>query len=275
VTQSAPLRRQLTAELKRLREQAKLTQAAVAQQLEWSPSKVIRIEKGSVKIQVTDLKALLNLYAVTEPDVVDELTQMARGSKRLPLNEYRDVVREPTLTYYQLEIGASIIRHVALDFVPGLLQTDEYVEAIFAVSDVEPERAARLMELRRERRELLDRREPPEMFFILDESLLRRAVGGSRALTRQIEHLADLARHPRISIQVLPFASGAHSAMNGSFIHLEFADRNVPETIYVEHALGDAVFQDDQAVTDSYRRQFQDLEKIATRSGEFGAFLAP
>lgn len=274
MTQSASLRRQLTAELKKLREQAKLTQAAVATRLDWSSSKVIRIEKGTVRIQLTDLKALLDLYAVTDKHTIDELTEMARESKRLPLTEYRDLVRDETLAYYQLEIGASIIRHVALNFVPGLLQSDDYLKAIFAVADVEPARAARLMELRRERRELLDRPNPPEMFFILDESLLRRAVGGLPALEEQLEHLVELSRRPHISIQVLPFAIGAHSSMEGSFIHLKFPDGSSPETIYVEHALGDAVFQNAPSVTDSYRRQFQALEEVATAPTDFEKFLA-
>lgn len=269
MTQSGPLRRQLTTELRRLREQARLTQQRVAARLDWSPSKVIRIEKGDVRIQQTDLRALLDLYDVTDPRRVEELTAMARESKRLLFTEYRDVVQEETLRYYQLEAGAAIIRHFALTYIPGLLQTDEYARATFAASDVDPEVAERLVALRQQRRALLHRERPPQMFVVLDENLLRRTVGGRAALDRQIEHLATLAERPNISVQVLPFSAGAHASMAGSFIHLEFPDADAPETIYVEHALGDAAFQHDQTVTVRYRRRFQELERIATASGDF------
>ena len=274
MTQSGPLRRQLTAELRRLREQAALTQQSVAARLDWSPSKVIRIEKGDVRIQQTDLRALLDLYDVTDPDRVEELTAMARESKRLLFTEYRDVVGDETLRYYQLEAGALRIRHFALSFVPGLLQTDEYARAIFAASDVEPGVAERLIEVRQKRRALLERADPPELFVILDENLLHRAVGGADALQRQIEHLTAVAERPNVSIQVLPFEQGAHVSMAGSFIHLQFPDSITAETIYVEHALGAAIFQDDPATTDTYRRRFQELEKMATRSGDLRSALA-
>lgn len=273
VTQSGPLRRQLITELKRLRTQADLTQQRVAAHLDWSPSKVIRIEKGEVRVQQTDLQALLRLYAVTDQQTIDELTAMARESKKLPFTEYRDVVSAETLQYFQLEVGASIIRQVALNVVPGLLQTDDYARAIFAAFHVDDARADKLLGSRRQRRELLERPEPPEIFVIIDEAALRRSVGGQQVMADQIEHLVAVTAQPHVSIQVLPFTIGAHAALPGSFSHLEFLDGDNPETIYVENGLGDALFQDEAATTEAYRKRFQELEKLATPSADFEKFV--
>lgn len=274
MTHSGPLRRQLITELKRLRIQASLTQQRVAESLDWSPSKVIRIEQGSVRVQQTDLQALLQLYKVTDPVVIDELTAMARESKKLPFTEYRDAVSMETLHYFGLEAGASIIRQVALNVVPGLLQTDEYARAIFTAFQVNDARADKLLDSRRQRQELLKRPEPPEIFMIVDEAALRRSVGGQVVMADQIEHLVAVAARPNVSIQVLPFAIGAHAALPGSFSYLEFLDGDNPDTVYVENALGDALFSYDSDTTEAYRWRFQELAKVATPSAEFEKFVA-
>jgi len=122
VAESAALRRRLTIELRRRRAEAKLTQRQVAQSLDWSPSKVIRIEQGTVRIGVTDLQALLRLYGVSDPEMIAELTAMARESKKLPFAEYREIFAAEALRYFQYEANASIIRQVTPLLVPGLLQ---------------------------------------------------------------------------------------------------------------------------------------------------------
>lgn len=269
MTESAALRRRLTAELRRLRAHAKLTQRQVAESLDWSPSKVIRIEQGTVRIGVTDLQALLNLYQVTDTTVVADLTSMARDSKKLPFAEYRDVVTAETLRYFQYEANASIIRQVHPLVVPGLLQVEEYSRAVLEAYSKPSKDADKIVESRKERQELLERTEPPEAFFILDESVLRREVGGPKVMSRQIEHLVEMAQRPAVTIQVIPFAAGAHSALAGPFVHLEFPADNDPDVIFVENALGDTLFRDDEEITAQYREQFWALEDAATRPESF------
>jgi hypothetical protein len=237
--------------------------------LDWSPSKVIRIEQGSVRIGVTDLHALLRLYDISDPGVVDELTGMARESKKLPYTEYRDIMSAETIKYFQYEANASIIRQVALNLVAGLLQTEEYTRALLSAYGTSPERADRVVESRRERRELFEKEKPPQSFFIFDESVLRRAVGGPRVMARQIEHLVAMSRRPDVSIQVLPFSVGAHAGLAGPFIHLEFPAPDDPDVIFIENTLGDTLFRDDAEITSSYREQFWKLEDLATRPEEF------
>ena len=104
-----------------------------------------------------------------------------------------------------------------------------------------------------ERQELFERPEPPEAFFILDEGALRREVGGPKVMARQIDHLIEMAQRPRVSIQIVRFSAGAHSAMAGPFVHLEFPADNDPDVIFVENTLGDTLFRDDEEITASYR----------------------
>jgi len=269
VAESAALRRRLTAELRRLRAQANLTQRQVADSLDWSPSKVIRIEQGSVRIQVTDLQALLVLYGVSDPDTVSELTAMARESKKLPFTEYRDILSTEAVTYFQYEANASIIRQVALNGVPGLLQTEEYTRALLKAYRIEGDHADRLVESRKERRELFERATPPQTFFVLDESVLRRVVGGHKTMSRQLEHLVAMSQRLEVSIQVLQFSIGAHPALAGPFILLEFPAANDPDVIFVENALGDTLYRDDPEITARYREQFWALEDVATPRDDF------
>jgi transcriptional regulator with XRE-family HTH domain len=269
VAESAALRRRLTAELRRLRTQANLTQRQVAQRLDWSPSKVIRIEQGTVRIQVTDLQALLNLYDVTDPAAASELTTMARESKKLPFAEYREVVTAETVRYFQYEANASIIRQVHPLLVPGLMQTEEYSRAVLDAYSMPAEKSDKIIESRKERRELFDQAEPPQAFFILDEAVLRRQVGGPKVMSRQIDHLVSISQRPGVSIQVIEFLAGAHSAMAGPFVHLEFPVANDPDVIFIENTLGDTLFLHDLDITARYREQFWALEDLATPPESF------
>jgi len=116
---------------------------------------------------------------------------------------------------------------------------------------------------------LFERPKPLEAFFILDEAVLRREVGGPKVMAHQIDHLIELAQRPGVSIQVVRFAAGAHSAMAGPFVHLEFPADNDADVIFVENALGDTLFRDDEDVTADYREQFWTLEDLATAPESF------
>lgn len=269
MAESAALRRRLTVELRRLRSEAKLTQRQVASTLDWSPSKVIRIEQGTVRVGVTDLQALLHLYGVSDADTIAELTTMARESKKLPFAEYREIMSAEAVRYFQYEANAAIIRQVHPLLVPGLLQIEEYSRAVLEAFRTPTERIDKIIDSRKERQELLDRVDAPEAFFILDEAVLRRAVGGTTTMSRQIDHLVEMSRRPGISIQVVPFSVGAHSAMQGPFVHLEFPAENDPDVIFIENTLGDTILRDDEDITADYREQFWVLEDLAEPAEQF------
>jgi transcriptional regulator with XRE-family HTH domain len=269
VTDPAALRRRLIVELKRLRTQAKLTQRQVAEDLEWSPSKIIRIEQGVVGISITDLRAVLGHYGVTDEQTVEELAAMARGSKKQPFADYRDTFPADTIRYFGYEASAAVIRQVELNVVPGLLQTEEYTRALLAARRMDSTRIDKLVESRRERQELLERAEPPDAFFIVDEGALRRTIGGPSIMRRQLARLVQAAAQPHVSIQVLPFSIGAHPALAGSFVCLEFSAEDDPDLLYFENPLGDALFRDDAQLTATYRERFWELEDMATARESF------
>ncbi len=268
------MRRQLVAELRRLRGDRDLTQRYIADELDWSPSKIIRIEKGSVAIGVTDLQALLRLYGVEDRETIRRLVEWARGSKRLPFNEYRDKLPPEALRFFGYESSASIIRQFEPLFVPGLLQTEEFGRRLLEGLGHPPERVETIWSARAERQELLGRDELPEMFFILDEAVVRRVVGNAKVTQRQHDRLRELNAHPRISIQIMPFDAGAYPGMLGPFTYLEFSGTEDPDVIFVEGPLGDAVIRDEENVTAGYIDQFFALEKKALPAADLDKTLS-
>jgi transcriptional regulator with XRE-family HTH domain len=269
VLDPAALRRRLRVELRRARTNAKLTQKEVADALDWSPSKLIRIESGQVAISVTDLRALLQHYGVKDKRLIDQLVDMARNSKRQPFSQYRDLFTAEALTLFGYEASASIIRHFEPFFVPGLAQTEDYMRAVF--TDVQARSEAeieRLVAARLERQEVLDREEPPQAFFILGEAAVRQEVGGKAVMRRQLQHLESLNERSNITIQVLPFTTGAHLGMAGPFELLEFDDPSLDDLLYLESRT-EYVTRDDVETTGKFLDTFWDFESRSTTKLEF------
>jgi transcriptional regulator with XRE-family HTH domain len=259
------MRRKLRSELKRLRTERGFTQRQVADEFGWSQSKLIRIENGSVAIGVVDLRALLQHYSVTDGAVVAELEAMARGSKRQPFANYRNDFSAETLRYWGYELSATIIRQVGTLLVPGLLQTEEYARALLEGWGFDADRINKIWDARSERQELLDRTDAWKAFFILDEAVVRRSVGGKKVMRLQLERLVELNSRGQVTIQIIPFDAGSYSAMRGPFTYLEFAEPDDPDVLYIENPLGDSVFRDDPDVTGQYLEDFLGLENFASQ----------
>lgn len=268
------MRRKLRVELKRLRTKQGLTQRQVAEHLDWSQSKIIRIENGSVAVGVTDLQALLRHYGVDDQATIDSMVEMAKGSKRLPFSDYKDVLAAETLRFFAYESSASIIRQVTPSIIPGLLQTEEYARGLLGSWGIDGAEINQIWAARLERQELLERPEPPEMFFILDEAVITRPVGGEAVMRHQRARLLELAKHPRITIQVVRFAYGAHAGMQGPFVYLEFPGADDPDVLYLEGASGDYVYRDEEDITGRYLERFFALEKIASPPGDLEKVLS-
>jgi len=240
----ATTRRQLRQDLRRLRESARLQQAEVANSLDWSQSKLIRIENGSVGVSVTDVKALATLYHAS-PDVVEDLARRARMAKERPWwSGYRHVLNQQMPDFIGYEADATRILAFQPTMVPALLQTQGYVEALLpAVSVVErtPEEYQELVDVRMRRQaEILGRPTPPELLMVIDEAALRRVVGGTAVMRGQLDHIADLARNAAtVSLGVLAFSAGPHVGMQGSFQILEFAADPEGSVLFFESALGE------------------------------------
>jgi len=265
---SAALRRRLRTELRRAREDAQKTQRDVADALFWSPSKVIRIESGQTGVSVTDLKALLDLYGVDDAAKQNELVEMARQSRKQPWSQYRDIIAPEVATYYGYEASASIVRQFEPLLVPGLLQTREYTHALLHGVFHEDERTiGRRVEARLERQELLKREGDRELFFIVDEAVVRHVVGGPLVMAEQLEHIAELGERPDITFRVIPFSVGGYVGLTGPFTLLEFPLPDDADVVCLE-GRETAVFHDDDEKTSQYLNIFFDLETKALSEEE-------
>lgn len=254
----ATTRRRLRTELRRLREAAGLHQTEVVKQLDWSISKLIRIENGSVGISVTDVRALAALYRA-EPALVEELVRLARITReRQWWSSYRHVLAPSYREYIAYEADASAIYVAHPTLVPGLLQTEDYIRAVLESTRLEPAAPERIEAeftvRRRRQQEILYSGHPPRYHVILDESALRRHIGGAKVMQAQLEHLISLA-DDLVTIAVWPMSAGGHVAMQGAFTIMEFANEGEPGVLFLESALGNPIERDQDQV-DKYRKAF-------------------
>lgn len=276
MTNATTSRRQLHTELQRLRLNAGFTQSEVARAHEWSPSKVHRIEKGHVSVGRPDLLALLAHYGVRDQTFIDNLLELARLSRNqpMPFRDYRDLFSPEIIRFWGYEASASWIGELELLVMPGLLQTPAYTRALIRDGHgVAEDRLERFVQSRRERQRILDRARPPELTFLLDETVLQRAIGGVDVMQAQLRHLLRMAQRPGIRVRVLPLRLGAHAGLRGPFVLLRFAADNDPDIVYIENRRGDSIFENDAAVTDNHRQIFGDLEKRASTAGEVGFYV--
>jgi len=238
-------RRRLRSALREIRKGLGLTQRAVASALDWSPSKLLRIENGAVNISKSDLIALLGHYGISDQDRIAELIDMAQTAKTQSWASYRDIWSPEFMTYLGYEGSASVMRQYQPLLVPGLLQTEEYARTIIGTLSTRQDETVdgleRRVQARMERQELLGRDDAPAMHFILDEAVVARRVGSAATMIRQLEHLITASKNEKVVIQVVPFQAGAHPGMRGPFILLEFADPDLDDLLYLEHARGDVV----------------------------------
>jgi len=238
------LRMMLGAQLRRFREAAGVTSEAAGYEIRASPSKISRLEKGKVKLKTRDAADLLTLYGVTDETVHAEFLALAgRSGEPDWWARYRDVVPGWFETYIGLEAAASAIRSFEVQFVPGLFQTEDYARAV-TIPPRPPRRPAladdteRRVALRLKRQDLLSRPDPPWIWSVMDEAVLRRPAGGPTVMRAQLRHLLELAALERVTIQVIPFSSGIHAAESGSFTILRFAEQELPDVVYTEQLTG-------------------------------------
>jgi transcriptional regulator with XRE-family HTH domain len=259
-------RRRLRSELRRVRETAGLTQDHVATAMDWSLSKVIRIENGAVGISTNDLKALLDLYGVTESTRIDDLVglaQSARQRARAWWSGYRSVISQQYLTYIGYEAEAMAIRQFHAGVVPTLLQTEAYMRAVMRDAPLTPiasDLVETLVKVRLSRQQhVLEQPSPPEITTVLDEAVLRRVIGRPHEMRDQLRHLLQLAKQPGFDIQVVPFNAGANPGINGPFTILEFPDAQEPEVVSIDGGPNAVLLHEDEADVTQYREVFARL----------------
>ena len=272
-------RRRLRNELRRAREAADKSQREVATAMDWSISKVIRIETSAVNISTNDLRALLNFYDV-DPDRIETLVGVAKAAREAPKwSLYRDVASPEYISFLGYESSAAIIRNFEPLLVPGLLQTEEYAREVLNVieepikrGDNTPEtKIDALVDLRMQRQELLSRDQPPELHFIMDEAVIRRMVGGPDLMRGQLRRLRELADAPNVTMRIVPFTYGIYERLRVPYVLFEFAEAEDEDVLYVENPLGELIIRENspeerERVTPvNYLGFFWNIEQIAPR----------
>ena len=242
------------AKLRRLRTDLGLSREEAAEAIRASEWKIHRLENGQVGFKERDVIDLLRLYEVTDPDDVAAFLLLIREANTPGWwQHYGDVLPQWFRTYVDLESAAALIRTYEGQFIPGLLQTDDYMRAVVqgAHLNESSEELGRRVRLRMARQTLLTREHPPRLWAVVDEAALRRPVGGPEVMRGQLERLIDASKLPNVTLQVLPFAVGAHSGMPGAFSILRFADPELPDVVYLEH-LTNAVYLDKRDEVERY-----------------------
>ena len=230
------LRMLLGAQLRRLREAAGISAEKAGYEIRASRSKISRMETGRVGFKLRDIEDLLTLYGVTDGEQRARVVALA-GRSREPewWTQYNDILPDWFETYLGLESAAASIRSFETQFVPGLFQTEDYARAVTRLGHgaAPPQQVERRVELRVKRQELLARPNPPRIWAVMDEAVLRRPVGSATVMRAQLGRLAGAARLPGVTLQVVPFARGGHAAASGSFSILRFGERDLPDVVPV------------------------------------------
>ncbi|WP_232344227.1 MULTISPECIES: helix-turn-helix domain-containing protein [Actinoplanes] len=266
--------------LREARERADLTQLQVADEMEWSLSKVIRIENGDVSISPNDLRPLLGLLGIRDRPLVTTMiadTRIARTRQReawYHSPDFRENLTEATRKLVEYENEATAIRSYSIYYVPGHLQTPRYATALMTrfEDELSARQTSRRIQARKLRRDALLSRAASgqvEILVMVDESVLRRTIGGPEVFAEQLGELAGLATNGAIRMRMVPFRLDAAVTNNASFDLLAFHEG---EVLYRETGLGDEMIEDREA-TAKHRARFDKVWHDAADEDDTIAFI--
>lgn len=226
--------------LRRLREQKNISMREAGYHIRATESKISRLETGKVSFKERDVEDLLTFYGVTENKEREQVLDLVREANTLGWwHSFGEVLPSWFEAYVGLESAASVVRSYEVQFIPGLLQSPEYVDAVVSANRTQSAaEVKRRIELRRRRQAALERPDAPILWVVLDEASLRRPIGGNEVMKSQIRYLIEQAERPNVTIQLLPYAVGAHAAEGGAFTLLRFAEADLPDVVYLEHLTG-------------------------------------
>ncbi|WP_225831423.1 helix-turn-helix transcriptional regulator [Streptomyces sp. NK08204] len=229
-----------------LRERAGLKREEAARVLRVAPATVRRMEMAEVALKIPYLQLLLKAYGIPE-DEAELFVQIAEEANKPGWwQRFHDILPGWFSMYVSLEGAASLIRSYEPHFVPGLLQTEDYARGVLmsgAIGQTSPDEIERHVALRMQRQELLTRSDAPRFWVVMDETALRRPVGGPEVMRAQIDKLLEAVKLPHVTLQVAPFTNGPHPGTYGPFVLFRFAMPELPDMVYSEYLTG-AVYLD-------------------------------
>jgi transcriptional regulator with XRE-family HTH domain len=265
-------RRQLGQELRKLRESSGATIDQVAERLACSSSKISRIETGQSGVSQREVRDILTAYGV-DGDQAEELVEIAREAKQRGWWQLFGQVL--TSAYVGLEAAADAVWSYEVLVVPGLLQTEDYARAMIQAArpDMTDEEVDQRVRVRLNRQSLLTQEDPLQLALVLDEAVLQRPVGGARVMREQLERLSAAFELPNVSLQVLPFAAGAHGGMDGTFTMLRYEDPSNHDLVFSANAAGGLFLEKDEEL-ERYADIFTRLQASALAPRESQEMIA-
>lgn len=267
--------RRLAAELRRLRGAADISRDGASERTGINHATLYRIETAKARPQMRTLAALLSLYGV-DAEQREHLTTLCRDAAQQGwLRPYHSDLPEEYTAYISFEAESAGVRNYESLFIPGLLQTEEYVRAVVrgvmpSATDTE---VADRVQGRMDRQGLLAKDAPLRLWAILDEAALHRVVGNAEVMQAQLRHLAEAVKAPNITFQVVPFHAGAHPGMAGSFVLIDFSDPMDTDLVYIESMAGDLFLESDADVR-LYTSIFDNLRAVALSPDASAALIA-
>lgn len=254
-------RRRLSAELKRLRQTAGIEVETAAEALGCSTDKIHWIERaGWTKPRWRDVRDLLDAYGVTDEAIRHELITIAKeGGQKDWWTPYSRMLSKKYTAYIGLEAEATEVLTFQPLVIPGLLQTDDYARELIrtGAADLSADEIDKRVTVRAERRKILEGEDSTQLWAIIYEAALRCPVGGPKVVRSQLERVIELAKTPRVTVQILPFEAGAHPGLTGPFTLLSFPEGD-PDAAYVE-TIGGELLLEEPADVDPYRHVFRRL----------------
>ncbi|WP_326807269.1 helix-turn-helix domain-containing protein [Streptomyces sp. NBC_01186] len=264
----------LGVKLRRLRQDLGITREEAGRTIRGSHAKITRLERGQVGAKERDLADLLTLYGIHATDARAEFFTLAREANSPGWwHQYSDVLEDWFELHLGLEDAASMIRTYEVQFLPGLLQTEDYAYAVSRLGypNTETRKISRLVALRLARQRVLNREDPPHLWAVVDEAVVRRPFGGPEVMRAQLEYLLKMIELPHVTLQVAPFEVTAAAAGSPVTI-LRFGDPDLPDKVYLEH-LTSAVYLDKQAEVDQYTLIMDRLCAEAFQPAESAEFI--
>ncbi|MFG2637163.1 helix-turn-helix domain-containing protein [Streptomyces sp. NPDC048362] len=228
--------------LQELREAAGLSRDEAARVLRVASATVRRMEMAEVALKIPYVQVLLSTYGVALEEAVAFVRLAEEANQPGWWQRFHDVLPDWFSLYVSLEGAARVIRSYEPHFVPGLLQTEEYARAVMEAGTIgqsEPASVERHVSLRMERQRLLERDDPPHLWVIMDETVLRRPVSVRPEVLRdQLDRLLEYAERDRVTLQIAEFAAGPHPGTYAPFTLFRFAEPELPDMVFTEYLTG-------------------------------------
>ncbi|MEU4741202.1 helix-turn-helix transcriptional regulator [Actinosynnema sp. NPDC023658] len=261
--------------VERLRDERGLRREDVQKRTSINAVTLYRIETARTRPQYRTLDTLLKLYGVPEDEQERLKTLYRQSADQGWIQPWHQDLREGYTAYISFEHDAHQVRNYSGMFVPGLLQTEDYARAVIRGGsyDATDEQVEDRVRTRVERQAARGEENPLKLWAVIDEAALRREVGGTDVMRAQLRHLLEAARAPQVTIQVIPFSSGAHPGMPGEFVVMAFDDALSTDLIYVDSQVGEIFLESDNDV-ERFRAHFDHLVAMAKSPDDSATLIA-